>query len=60
MFYEPLLAVGLLIIGDVHGKVNEYYKLLQKHKGVSIQVGDFGFKKEHKWHLNLIKHRNDG
>lgn len=52
--YEPMLAAGLLIIGDVHGKVNGYNKLIQKHKGLSIQVGDFGFKKEHEWHLKNI------
>lgn len=52
--YEPMLAAGLLIIGDVHGKINEYYKLIQRHKGLSIQVGDFGFKKEHDWHLKNI------
>lgn len=36
---------NLLIIGDVHGKINQYWKLIQKHNGRSIQVGDFGFKK---------------
>ncbi len=45
---------GLLIIGDVHGKIDPYYKLLQKWKGNSIQVGDFGFKKQHEWHLKNI------
>lgn len=37
------LAAGLLIIGDVHGKINEYYKIIQKH----ICVVFF-------WKLNLI------
>lgn len=41
----------MLIIGDVHGKVDEYWKIIQKHKGSSIQVGDLGFKKQHEWHL---------
>jgi predicted phosphodiesterase len=44
----------MLIIGDVHGKVDKYWKILQKHKGESIQAGDFGFKKEHEWHLKNI------
>lgn len=43
-----------LIIGDVHGKVDRYWNILQKHKSSSIQVGDFGFKKEHDWHLANI------
>jgi predicted phosphodiesterase len=42
----------LLVIGDVHGLVDKYWKLHQKHKGPSIQVGDFGFKKQHQWHLD--------
>jgi predicted phosphodiesterase len=45
---------GMLVIGDVHGKVDNYWKILQKHKGTSIQVGDFGFKKQHDWHLANI------
>ena len=42
---------GLLIIGDVHGLIDMYWKLHQKHAGPSIQVGEFGFKKQHEWHL---------
>jgi predicted phosphodiesterase len=40
------------IIGDVHGKINNYWKLLTGNlKGLStIQVGDFGFSTEHLWH----------
>ena len=46
---------SLLIIGDVHGKVDNYWKILKKHKkGRSIQVGDFGFHKQHNWHLKNI------
>lgn len=46
----------LLIIGDVHCKINRYSEILktcwmQHH---TIQVGDFGFKKEHQWHLDNI------
>lgn len=44
----------LLIIGDVHGKINEYWKILNKWKQNTIQVGDFGFSKEHIWHLKNI------
>lgn len=40
-----------LIIGDVHGRIDSYYKTLQRVKHDSIQVGDFGFKKQHDWHL---------
>lgn len=43
----------LIIIGDVHGKINSYWKLLQKYQQryKSIQVGDFGLIKAHKWFL---------
>lgn len=44
----------LLLIGDVHGKINSYWKIIQKHKKRSIQLGDFGFKKEHEWHLENL------
>lgn len=44
----------MLIIGDVHGKIDSYYKLLHKYKGKSIQAGDFGFKKQHDWHLKYM------
>lgn len=51
----------MLIIGDVHTKVNAYEALLNKHKpDFSIQVGDFGFKKSHDWHianLNPDRHK---
>jgi len=41
-----------LIIGDVHGKVDKYWKLLQQNlRSRSIQVGDFGFEAQHLWHL---------
>ena len=41
---------GLIIIGDVHGKINRYWDIIKTHKGTSIQVGDFGFKPHHLWH----------
>lgn len=45
----------MLVIGDVHGKVNEYWKIVQKNKGnKSIQCGDFGFKTQHDWFLQNI------
>jgi len=46
----------IAVIGDVHGKVNEYWKILQclQKETNSIQVGDFGFKKQHKWHKENI------
>lgn len=50
----------MLIIGDVHGKIHEYKKLIEKTKDDSIQLGDFGFYKEHQWHLDNMdseKHR---
>lgn len=56
---KPLVSGSsspLLIIGDVHGKINEYWKILQKwdKRHCSIQVGDFGFSKQHEWHLKNI------
>ncbi len=44
----------MIVIGDVHGKVDAYYKKIQKHKE-TIQVGDFGFAKQHQWHLENVK-----
>lgn len=41
----------MLIIGDVHGKVLEYQEKVSKYPE-SICVGDFGFKKQHTWHIN--------
>jgi len=43
-----------MIIGDVHGKINQYKWILEKHNMTSIQVGDFGFKREHDWHIKHI------
>jgi len=37
----------MLLIGDVHGKVDQYFKLIENYNGKSVQVGDFGFKKHH-------------
>ncbi len=47
----------ILTIGDVHGKINEYWKIIQKYKPeYSICVGDFGFKKEHEWFLKNVNY----
>jgi hypothetical protein len=43
----------LALIGDVHGKINEYHQIIQKYEK-SIQLGDFGFQKEHEWLLKNI------
>jgi len=49
-----VLSTGLLLIGDVHGKVNDYWKIVSQTNKLSIQVGDFGFKNQHEWHLKNI------
>lgn len=41
------------IIGDVHGKLKEYKKIVD-YCDSSICVGDFGFKKEWDWHITNI------
>jgi|APTNR8051073442_1049403.scaffolds.fasta_scaffold00075_61 hypothetical protein len=49
------------LIGDVHGKVDQYWKLVtHRIDGPSVQVGDFGFKQSHEWHrlnIDARKHR---
>lgn len=46
----------MLIIGDVHGSLQKYYNIITAYKpNYSIQLGDFGFRKEHEW---FTKHRN--
>lgn len=49
----------MLIIGDVHGKVDAYKKIVESYPEGTIQVGDFGFSKEHIWHIKNIdsKHK---
>lgn len=53
---DPYSLDSLVVIGDVHGKINKYWEILQKigSNQKTIQVGDFGFKKEHLWHLNNV------
>lgn len=41
----------MLVIGDVHGKIDKFWKITQNEER-TIQLGDFGFKKEHDWHLD--------
>ena len=42
----------MLIIGDVHGKIDQYQQIIEKKKAKeSVQVGDFGFQREHDWFL---------
>jgi hypothetical protein len=42
------MVASMIIIGDVHGKVQEYQKILQAYpEHEYIQVGDFGFSREH-------------
>jgi len=47
----------ITIIGDVHCKIDKYFNIIQNIKK-SIQVGDFGFRKEHEWHLQNIDSSN--
>ena len=44
----------ILVIGDVHCKIEEYKKIINSTTLNSIQVGDFGFGIEHRWHLQEI------
>ncbi len=43
-----------LIIGDVHGKTASYQKIIEETYLPTIQIGDFGFKSQHNWHLNNV------
>jgi predicted phosphodiesterase len=52
----------MIIVGDVHGKLNDFYRIKQKNNEVEsiIQLGDFGFKREHEWfirEMNPSKHK---
>lgn len=46
----------LTIIGDVHGKYNEYLKIIKKHK-YTVQLGDFGFDYDVLENVNATKHK---
>lgn len=48
----------MLVIGDVHGKIDQYLEKIQMFKE-SICVGDFGFKREWDWLENKVNcHRH--
>lgn len=50
----------LSVIGDVHGKSNDYLALARKLEGAghkTIQLGDMGFNYAHMGNLDLSKHR---
>ena len=48
----------VLLIGDVHGKVNEYNGILNnafvEEINDTIQLGDFGFQKQHDWFIENV------
>ena len=41
----------MLFIGDIHGKVELYERIIKNTTDCSIQLGDYGFQAEHDWHL---------
>jgi len=41
-------------IGDIHGDTLRYFNITKDREHPTIQVGDFGFKKEHDWHERVI------
>lgn len=43
----------MIIIGDVHGKIDQYKEIISKEKN-TIQLGDFGFKDAHDWFLENV------
>lgn len=47
----------MIIIGDIHCKVDQYFQLI-KNEQSSLQVGDFGFKEEHDWHLENVSNHH--
>jgi predicted phosphodiesterase len=49
----------MLIIGDVHGKIQQYEQIIKKEKAKeSVQLGDFGFRREHDWFLANMEVEN--
>jgi len=45
----------MIIIGDIHTKLSRYHNILCRNpKEDSIQIGDYGFKEEHDWHMSNI------
>lgn len=49
----------MIIIGDVHGNIDQYKKFIED-EDESIQIGDFGFKKEHDRFLKEVDNKNNG
>lgn len=47
----------MIIVGDVHGKVIEYHRLV-KNFDKSRQVGDFGFQIQHNWFIDTMDSMN--
>lgn len=51
----------MLLVGDVHGYLNRFRAVTYAHRDDKIiQLGDFGFKKEHEWFLknmDTTKHK---
>jgi predicted phosphodiesterase len=45
---------NLLLIGDVHGKYKSYKKIVQKHTGPTLQIGDFGGGYSHDLHAKQL------
>jgi hypothetical protein len=43
-----------LLIGDVHGKHLRYKDILDRTEHKTIQIGDFGFRNQHEWHIENI------
>lgn len=48
----------MLLIGDTHGKIDEYHSIIKKYNGKTVQLGDFGFKEEHEWHIKNVDGNN--
>jgi hypothetical protein len=49
----------LRIISDVHCKTEEYGLIVHKSDCPTLQIGDFGFKQEHDWHMQNIDPENN-
>lgn len=49
------MSEPITFIGDVHGRVDAYWKLLHKLPGRTVQLGDFGFRRQHQWHLGHVE-----
>jgi Icc-related predicted phosphoesterase len=54
-------AEKVLVCGDIHGKVTKYRNILDATPNIdmSIQLGDFGFKKENLWFIDNIYNKEN-